>query len=410
MTKHPTKKRKNAAPPSTTAPAKASKTPAKKGGKERALTTAEKLQRLTTLSNEKLKTISFVLSKPGDHDVWSKPKHYISTRSLGVDKAMGIPGLPSGRFVEIYGPNAAGKSTLINQVIAQCQSMGGIADVADNEHADDWEKYSKNLGVKADTLVLSQVRSIEETIKQLEFFAIEYRKSFGPDVPLLFAWDSIAGTPTDAELAGEVGDKFRAEAAKVIRAAFRRATQVIAEHQVCFVATNQVYKQMAQHGGWGDGQETYGGDGPKYAASIRLDLFPVGRIYPRSSGLIEDDDSDVAKEANKALKQLIPPIGQIVNVRVVKNKLAMPHRQRRIAICEGRGVDNGWSIWHDFAGAKKLLPHPNPAIVKNSSWFAIAEDIGDYPSWQGGHFGLADLCAQHPDLWDKLVARYAELP
>lgn len=399
-----TPKKKSAAP-AKKAPAREAPPASKKGSaKKDTRTFDEKMRQAMSDVDGVMKgtASSLLLSDAPDSDVegiesllWSKPRFFTSTRSIAIDKALGIPGIPSGRLTEIYGPFSSGKSTLLDQLIAETQSMGGVAVLCDTEHARDLS-YMKALGVRSDRLIISQVQTIESVFSALVQYGDKLRAELGPDVPILFAWDSVAETPTIAEMAAKPGDKFRAEAAKAIRQGLRATTQIISRNQITVVFVNQVYKAM----GYGsDGAETYGGDGIKFAASIRLDLFIVGQLKPQGAG--EDD--------------LVPPVGNIVNLRVVKNKMAAPWRKRRFAIGYGAGIDNGWSLWHDFAGAKQPYPSADPAIVQSGTWFKIADSIQEklgveIKAWQGGHWPLAALCAEHPGLWGELLARYKELP
>lgn len=333
-----------------------------------------------------------------DAFLWSAPQYFVSTQSIAIDKALGLPGIPAGRITEIYGPPSSGKSTLLDHLIAEVQRKGGIAVLCDTEHARDL-KYMRAIGIDTSRIIIVQVQTIEDVFATLTGYAVQLREQLGPGVPILFAWDSIAETPTIAEMAAEHGEKFRAEAAKAIHQAIRTSAQVISKNQVAVVFVNQTYKKMAGYG-HGDGDETYGGNAVKFAASIRLDLLSVAGLKPPGAG---DDDR-------------VPPAGNIVSLRVVKNKLASPWRKRNFAIRYGQGIDNGWSLWNDFAGKPEFrYASEDPAIVQNGAWYSIAPSVQsklgiDLKSWQGGHWPLAQICADNPGLWDELVFRYKELP
>lgn len=386
--KQPAKRRGAAAAPAVDAKTKA---PAAKTTKKGAQTIDEQVRELMAKADKKNTTTSVILADGADA-IWSKPRYFISSQSLALNKAMGVPGYPSGKVIEIYGPNSVGKSTVLDHAIAETHARGGWAVLGDTEHARD-EKYMSTIGVRKDRLIHVNIKTIESVFSTMREYLPELRRMLGPDVPLLFAWDSVGGTPTIAEMKADEGDKFRAEAAKVLRQSLRVATQLIAETQTVTIFCNQVYKQLTG-GAYSEGHDTYGGDAIKFHASLRLDLFPVGRIYPRGSS--KDDRA--------------PPVGQIVSCRVVKNKLAIPHRQRRFAISFGQGIDNGWSLFNDFADADHKIKVEHPAIEQSGSWYSIAPRLGKYSPWQGGHWGLAERVHEHPELWDKLVAEYEALP
>lgn len=381
-------------PPASATPVKAA---AKGKGKDKDKTPEERVRAMIDASNAGSGGRSHTVMLSDDEAVlWSAPRYYISTRSLALDKIIGAPGIPSGRFTEIYGPNSVGKTTILLHLIADCQAKGGVAVLIESEHALDLRRAA-DFGVDVKKIIHCQCSTIEDVFHHVTHFSVELRKIYGDKVPILIGWDSIAGTPTMAEMEAKVGQDFRAVAARIIKGQFRRATQIVAQQQTCFVATNQVYKTMSGSG-YSEGHDTYGGDGPKYHASIRLDLFPLQFIYPR--GTSKEDKG-------------IPPVGRVVSVRVAKNKIAAPHRQRKIAIMyDATGIDNAWSIWNDFAG-ETALPCENPAIEVNGSWYSLADDLGeDAPSWQGNFWGLRDLIGggARPELWNKLVDRYNKLP
>lgn len=320
-------------------------------------------------------------------DLWSKPRHYISTRCAGLDAIIGGLGVPTGRLTEFYGPEGSGKSTLVDQLIAETQTRGGLGCLADTEHARDLT-YMSRLGVNIERMPSIQAHSIESVFEHLRYWAVKGREALGPDVPMLYVWDSVAGTPTRAEMAASVDQKFQAEAAKVIKQQFRAVTQIIAEHQVAFVVTNQVYKKMGNF--YGPEDETYGGSGIKYHATIRVGLRYAGQVKPRGA----------SKEDR------VPQIGMLVEAKVTKNKIAPPNRWRQYAIIYGYGVDNTWSLFTDLQA--------HGVIVANGSWYSLAQETQDAakiktPAWQGGHFGLADLIREHPPLYPVLLSKYAEL-
>ena len=393
-------------PAKRTAKAKAKSTPAKKAATGKAVSRADKLRAALAGDQD-----AVLLSNQGA--LWSKPGYYIGSRSIAIDRAMGIPGYPAGRMVEIFGPPSSGKTTLVDSAIAECQARGGLAILIDSEHARDLG-YMQHLGVvlppdDQDPLeaalhaiendlpipvIIVQCRTIEDVIDKANYWSVAARDIMGPDVPVLLAWDSVAGTPTNEESAASTAaDKFRASAAKVLKFGMRTTIQNIAQSQTVFICTNQPYASMKA--GYGAAErETYGGDGIKFHSSLRIDLLATTKIKARG---VADDDW----QAN--------PIGQVVNAKFIKNKMAAPHRRSRFALIYdetyGRGIDNGWSLWHDSCG-KDVTPPPNAPIKQNGSWYSIDPRFGEFPSWQGKHWGLNELLAENPGLYAQLVAAY----
>lgn len=384
--------------------AKAKKTPAKAKAKAKTLSRGDKLK--AALAGD---SSAVLLSDQGE--LWSKPGYYLGTRSLALDRALGIPGYPAGRMVEIFGPPASGKTTLLDVALAETQARGGLGILVDSEHARDLAHMAR-LGVVLPPpgedplaaalhaienggpipLIIVQARTIEEVIDKLNYWSVGGREIMGPGVPVTVGWDSVAGTPTNEELAAtSAADKFRASAAKVLKFGMRTSVQNIAESQTVLIVTNQPYAKMA--GGYGKGAaevETYGGDGIKFHASIRIALKPGAKVKARGAA---DDD------------WMSDPVGQVSYAQIIKNKMAPPWRRAVVPIMYAHGIDNGWSIWHDCAG-KGVTPPANAPIVQNGSWYAVRDELGEYPSWQGRHWGLNELIAEDPELYGRLVEAY----
>lgn len=374
----PRKRKAPASKKSTPTPAK--KAPAKK--KQPTGTFRERLANLVGAAN--IPGAESVLVEDGNiESLWSTPRTYISTRAIAIDKLIGHPGLPTGRFVEVYGPEGSGKSTLVDQLVAETQARGGVAVVVDTEHVRD-KAYMAALGVRVDEIVWVQATTIESVFAAIRYYCQTIRQEFGDDVPILFVWDSVADTPTMAEFKAEPGQKFQAEAAKVIKQEFRTTTQVVAESQALVVCVNQVYKKIGNF--FGPDDETYGGGGIKYLSSVRLALMVVGTVKPR--GATKEDK--------------VAPVGQIVFVKTTKNKVGPPLKWRKMMIYFGHGVDNGWSLFEELQA---------PGIIQqNGSWYRLSPEYGDFPPWQGGHWGLNELIAGNPDLYKRLLKAYEELP
>lgn len=320
--------------------------------------------------------------------LWSRPKHYIPTGSIAIDAAIGgpQPGLPSGRLTEISGPENIGKTTFLAALIAQAQRMGGLPVVVDSEHKMDLDRL-RMLGVDLSRMPFEQVSTIEDVFEVLKYWAPKARAMLGPDVPILFAWDSVAGTPTRAEFNAAPGDKFRAEAAKVLKQEFRTCAQIVAQTQVTLVATNQIYAKMGNS--FAPENETYGGGAIKYHATVRISLWFAGQMKPPGA----------------SAEDKVPPVGQLVKATIIKNQIAPPWRSKKYAIRYKEGIDNVWSLFEE------LVPHG--VIEQNGSWFrlsaALQKELGiETRAWQGSHFGLNELINEHPALYAKLISIYSE--
>jgi len=410
--------------PAKKAPSKKNTAKKKTTAKKKELTVEEQLQQAVDGDE------ASAIASSGTDILWSKPKYWISTRNVALDKRLGGRGLPGGRLIEAFGPESSGKSTLVDQCIAEVQAREGLAVLIDSEHVRD-PGYMAVLGVDRGVkcphcpppdddaeirtiwvgdgkrqckdckkqfpgvkipLIVAQVNYIEQVFDKLHYWCAQGRQIAGDaEVPVLVVWDSVAGTPTKEEYeAGSLDDKFRASAAKVIKQGMRRACQIMARTGVTTVVTNQVYAGMNR---FGNDKITYGGDGIRYHATIRIDMLVVGQLKPRG-----------AKPEDK-----VPPVGQLVSAMIVKNKIAPPMQRARFAIVFGQGVDNGYAIWYDNCGPQ-VKPPPNAFIHASGSWYRLDESMGDYAAWQGAHWGLNEMVRGHPKLWKKLTTAYEALP
>src|SRR5436309_2263507 len=215
----------------------------------------------------------------------------ISTTSLSLDAAIGIGGVPRGRVVEIYGPEASGKTTLALHIVAEAQKVGGIAAYIDAEHAMDAE-YAGKLGVKIDDLLISQPDSGEQGLEICEALV----RSNGVDVIVV---DSVAALVPRAELDGEMGDSLPGLQARLMSQALRKLTAIVAQSNTCFIFINQIREKIGVM--WGSPETTTGGRALKFYSSVRLDIRRIGSI--------KDGDRVVGNRAK---------------VKVVKYKVAPP--------------------------------------------------------------------------------------
>ena len=215
----------------------------------------------------------------------------ISTGSISIDNALGIGGVPRGRVVEIFGPEASGKTTLALQVIAQAQRGGGTAAFVDAEHALD-PAYASKLGVDLDHLLVSQPDNGEQALEIVEVLV----RSGGADVVVV---DSVAALVPRAEIDGEMGDTQMGLQARLMSQALRKLTAVVSKSHTCLIFINQLRMKIGVM--FGNPETTTGGRALKFYSSVRIDI--------RRIGAIKDGDQVV---------------GNRTRVKIVKNKVAPP--------------------------------------------------------------------------------------
>ncbi|MBL93051.1 MAG: recombinase RecA [Myxococcales bacterium] len=253
----------------------------------------------------------------------------ISTGSIGLDRALGVGGLPKGRIVEIYGPEASGKTTLTLHSIAECQAQGGTAAFIDAEHALDI-RYAKHVGVQVEDLIVAQPDHGEQALEITEQLA----RSGAVDIIVI---DSVAALVPKAEIEGEMGDAHMALQARLMSQALRKLTGLVSKTGVCIVFINQVRMKIGVS--FGSPEVTTGGNALKFYASMRLD---VRRI--------------------QTLKQGDQAFGSRTRVKVVKNKLASPFQQAEFDLLYGEGISKAGELL-DWGLA-------NDKIEKNGAWYA----------------------------------------
>lgn len=260
----------------------------------------------------------------------------ISTGSLTLDAALGIGGFPKGRIIEIYGPESSGKTTLTLHAIAEVQKAGGKAAFIDAENAID-PKYARNLGVNIDELILSQPDSGEQALDIVEVLI----KSQAFD---LIVVDSVAALVPQSELNGEMGDAHVGLQARMMSKAMRKLSGIMNRSETTVIFINQLREKVGIM--FGNPETTPGGRALKFYSSVRLDI-----------------------RKSEAIKNGTDIVGNKVNVKVVKNKVAPPFKVAQIEILYGEGIS--------YLGEVIDLGVQYEIVNKAGAWFSYnGEKIG----------------------------------
>jgi recombination protein RecA len=332
------------------------------------------MQSMREQKNDKTKALELALSsiekqfgkgsimRLGEADLLAGKVATISSGSIGLDLALGVGGYPRGRVVEIFGPEASGKTTLTLHAVAESQKAGGTAAFIDAEHALD-VNYARKLGVRTDELLISQPDCGEQALEIADVLV----RSGAVD---LIVVDSVAALIPRAELEGEMGDQHVGLQARLMSQALRKLSGNISKSSSLVMFINQIRMKIGVM--FGSPETTTGGNALKFYSSVRLDIRRIS-----------------------AIKQGETMIGNRTRVRVVKNKLAPPFREVEFDIIYGEGISR--------MGDMIDLGTASGIIHKSGAWFSY----GDERIGQGRENAKAFLL-DHPDVCERVEREIRE--
>jgi recombination protein RecA len=281
----------------------------------------------------------------------------ISTGSIGLDIALGVGGLPRGRIVEIFGPEASGKTTLALHAIAESQKLGGIAAFIDAEHALDLS-YARRLGVRVDDLLISQPDFGEQALEIVDTLV----RSGAVDVIVL---DSVAALTPRVEIEGEMGDAHVGLQARLMSQALRKITATVSKSKTIVIFVNQTRMKIGVPS-YMNPETTTGGTALKFYASVRIDIRRIGSVK---------DGEEVS--------------GNRVRAKVVKNKVSPPFKEAEFDILFGTGVS--------LEGELIDLGSSLKTIEKSGAWFSYnGERLGQ------GRENTRIFLKEHPEIMGKI--------
>ncbi len=276
----------------------------------------------------------------------------IPTGSIALDLALGVGGIPRGRVTEIFGPDASGKTTLAQHIVAEAQRMGGVAAYIDVEHALD-PKYMAACGINLDELLISQPDTGEQALEICEALV----RSGAVDVVVI---DSVAALVPRAELEGDMGDSLPGLQARLMSQALRKLSGAISKSKTAVVFVNQLRSKIGVM--FGNPETTSGGRALKFYASVRLDIRRL-----------------------ESIKKGSEVIGSRVRVKVVKNKVAPPFRQAEFDIIYNEGISKEGNLLD--VGVDMGI------VTKTGSFYYFGEErLGQ------GREGAREYLKQHPEV------------
>ena len=333
---------------------------------------SEEKKENTAISPEKLKALQMAMEKiekshgkgsimrMGDDNI--EDVEVIHSGSIALDYALGVGGYPRGRIIEIYGPESSGKTTLAIHAIAEAQKLGGIAAIIDAEHAFD-RFYAEKLGVDVNNLLISQPDNGEQALE----IADQLIRSSAIDIIVI---DSVAALTPKAEIEGEMGENKVGLQARLMSQALRKLTSTISKTNTTCIFINQLREKIGVM--FGNPETTTGGNALKFYSSVRLDIRRVSQIK---------DGEDV--------------LGNLVRVKVVKNKVAPPFRKAEFEIMFGEGISRAGEVL-DLATARGI-------VKKSGSWFSYNDTkLGQ------GRDAVKRIIEDNPELYEEIEAQVRE--
>ena len=290
-----------------------------------------------------------------------KPKsdiNAISTGSIGLDIALGIGGIPRGRIIEIYGPEASGKTTLCQHIVASAQKSGGVCGFIDVEHALD-PVYASKIGVDIDNLIISQPDCGEDALNIAEALIRSGELA-------VLVVDSVAALVPRAELEGQMGQSHVGLQARLMSQALRKLTGIVQGTNTTLIFTNQIREKIGVM--FGSPETTSGGRALKFYASVRMDI--------RGTTQIKD------KEGNST--------GKETKVKIVKNKVAPPFRVAEFQINYGEGIC------------------AESSLIEAAFNYHVLEKAGAWIKYNGesvaqGALQMINVLKDDPELFDKIM-------
>lgn len=316
---------------------------------------------------------------------WTSPvTSWMPTGSLAIDRLIG-GGWPVGRIAEVASWEGVGKSTFLDQALAECQRQGGVGVLIDTESARD-DGYSRALGVDLDTLIVQRAETIEDAflgIDQVlsiqEAHVERMTKAGEPPPQMLIVWDSIGGTPSRNERDSAADARHVSEAARIIKLNLRRIAQRIARANAVLVFANHFYKTIGQF----STLVSYGGSGIRYFTSVRLWLSRVGSLKVGTS-----------------------VVGHIIEAKLKKTRVGKPCAPQRLGLIYGAGLHNAYTLfeWGKTAGCGD---EGHVWVQQRGAWSYLYRPDGTHEAFQKTFMGFAELLVDQPELYQRLATQYA---
>lgn len=314
----------------------------------------------------------------------SPVKEWLSTGCVALDRLTG-GGWPLGRICELAAWESVGKSTLLDQSIAAAQRAGAVCVLIDSEQARD-EAYTAALGVDLDKLIIHKAETIEQAyigidrvLALQEAHIDRLKRSKGKEVPpMLIAWDSLAGTPTKAELEGAADDSHVAVAAKLNKLNMRRMVQRIAHSRATLIFANQFYQDIGPFASL----KTYGGSAIRFFTSLRVWLTRTGTL----------------KISNRQ-------VGHVIQAKLKKTRISRPRPPAELGLLWGAGIHNAYTLfeWGKTAGVDDTHRWIKPG---QSGWTYLMMPDGTHQVFPHRWIGFAEVLAENPALYETLLAQY----